>query len=383
MEPPAVPTASTDAIAGAPPQERTKQISRTETGLLLLAIAVLVQPIPVVAILALILAGIGAVLLILGAPAFGRRHVTLVYVSVAVFIGAEIAELSLGGALASAINAQGGASGPAGAAAMIATFDGFLIDAIVVASALALAYVLIAFCLEDGPGRAFLLAALAADVLVSVADFVFILGPLVHNAITQAYASTPPNAAVISGADAELHTLTAPAALGFIPLLLFAAAYFWAMHRIDRGKIPSPARPGARTSDALLVGLVALVVVVSLGAVGGVVSGVFTSTPPPPPRWVTVATFAGNTTGRTANFTITGTTSEVNESIFTNGPTAFGLSVYTAGSNALAETCGMGSSDGGGPMAGGCGGPSPGTYYIVVTRITGVESWQITIVEFT
>ncbi len=383
MEPASAPTAPTNAVVTAPPQERTKQIARTETGLLLLAIAVLVQPIPVVAILALILAAIGAVLLILGAPAFGRRHVTLVYLSVALFIGAEVAELSLGGALASAIGAQGGASGPAGAAAMIATFDGFLIDAILVASVLALAYVLIAFGLEDGPGRAFLLAALVADVVVSVADFVFILGPLVHNAMTEAYASTPPNAAVISGADAQLHALTAPAALGFIPLLLFAAAYFWAMHRIDRGEIPPPARPGARTSDVLLVGLVALVVVVSLGAVGGVVSGVFTSTPPPPPRWVTVATFAGNTTARTANFTITGSTSELNESIFANGPTAFGFSVYTAGSNTLAETCGLGSPDGGGPMAGGCGGPSPGAYYILVTQVTGVASWQITIVELT
>ncbi len=382
MDPVPPPTAPPDAAASETRQERTKQIARTETGLLLLAIAVLVQPWPVVTILAFILAAIGAILLIWGAPAFGRRHATLVWLSVVLFIGAEVAEFLLAGSLASSIGAQGGASGPAGAAAMIAIFDSTLIAGIVIASVLALAYVLIAFCLEDGAGLGLLLGALVADVLVSVAVFTLILSPLVHQAITEAYASTPPNMAIIETADAQLRSLTAPAALGFIPLLLFAAAYVWAMHRIDREEIPPPARPGARTSDALFVGLVAVVVVVSLGVVGSVLSGVFTSTPPPPPRWVTVATFAGNATGRTANFTITGTTSMMNESVFATGSVSFTYAVYAAGSNLWASTCSMGGG-GAGPMAGGCGGPPPGAYYIVVTQATNVASWQITVVELT
>ncbi len=350
MEPRPLPTTPPNEPESAAPPNRRAQASRTETGLLLLALAILVQQVPVVSVLGLLLGTIGAILLILGAPAFGGRHETLVWVSVFLFVGAQVAMFALAGSLASSINAQAGASGSAAANAVLGAFDSILIGGVVAASVTGVAYALIAFSLEDRAGQILLVAGVVVTIAVSIAVVTFILDPLVHAAITQAYASTPPNVQVIENADAQLRSLTAPLALDAIPLLLFAGAYVWAMHRIGRGVIPPPAPPSARTSNGLLAGIVAVIVLLSAVAVGGAVTGTFSATPAPPPTWTTVATFTGNSTGRTANFTITGTRSMLNESIFGYASVQFDFSVYTAGSDTLMGTCGMGGG-GGGPSA--------------------------------
>ena len=380
MEPEHSPTGPPVPAATAAPSERGTQTSRTSTGLMLLALAAIVQWIPTVGWIGLVPGAIGAVLMLLGVGAFGERHRTLVWASVLVFIFAEALAFLLGVSLAASLGAEAGATGPSAAGTVLGTMDATLEGAIVAGVLSSVAWALIAFALEDHVGQALLLASVVATALIGVALFVFILDPLIHAAITQAYASSPPNAQVIENADASLHGITAVVALDAIPPIPVAAAYVWAVHRIDRHVIPLPAPPTAKTSKALLAALVALVVLVPAGVAGGIATGGLATVPPPPPHWVTVATFTGNTTGRTANFTVTAASSTINESVFCTASCEFDYSVYAAGSGTWEGSGGMGGG-GGGPMQGGGSGPGGGTYYIVVTKMDNVASWRLDVVE--
>ncbi len=366
------------AVPSRPPPLRNAAASRTAEGLALLAIAVLVQSVPALNLLGLLVGAAGAILMILGARGFGDRHEMLVWAAVVLFVVAEGITFALVASFGAAITLQANASGPAAASAVLADFNALLEGGMAVGAIIGLSSLLIAIALEDRVGQTLLAAGVVATALISVYLYAFILEPFIRTTILQAYASTPVNTNAILNADAQLRTLTAPLALDLIPPVLFAGAYLWAAHRISCRVIPAPAPPEAHTSRAVLAAIVGVVMVASAAAVGGVATGVFTTTPPPPLVWTMVANFTGTTTGRTANFTVTATTSTVNESLFGYGPVQFEYSVYASGTNAFMGSGGMGGG-GGGPMAGGGSGPGSGTYYIVVTNVTGVASWQITV----
>jgi hypothetical protein len=365
--------------------ERARKLEQTQWGLLLLLLATLLSWIREVEVLGLAIGAIAVVLILLGASAFGPRHGLLVWTAVVVFVTAMIAFFGIVDSFAATIrNIPSGASGPATASQVLGALDTLLYGSLVVVSILSFCNALIAFELEDRPGRILLAAGVAAQIAVSVSLVVLVLMPLVHQAVERAFAVTPPDMSIISTAGAQVRSLRGLAVLNSIPSMIFAGAYAWAYHRISRVATSSPGTTPGRTSRALLAGIVGLILLVSAAEVGALVSGALPTTPRPPPTWRTVVSFSGNRTGMTPNFTINGTQFQFSESMIDYGPGSFSFSVtvYHAGTSTEIGRCGFGG--GPGPATGGCGPFSaPGTYYIAVTDMTGVSSWTITVSELT
>jgi hypothetical protein len=100
------------------------------------------------------------------------------------------------------------------------------------------------------------------------------------------------------------------------------------------------------------------------------------------PTGVTVATFTGNTTGLTPDFTITGTDAWVNATVVGDAYpiNQFGYSTYEAGTNAYVGGDEFGAFANG-PFQQGAAGPGPGTYFFDVYNMTGIVSWQLTVTQ--
>ncbi len=216
------------------------QVSRTQTGLVLLAVALLLQAIPPIEILGLLIGIVGAILMILGAPAFGPRHQGLVWASVGLYVVAEIIGLALGFSFAASLLSIGSASGSAAANAVLAAFDGLLVGAMVSICLIGISAALIAFALEDRIGKALLVAGVVADTVGAIVAFFYILEPFIRSVITRAFATDPPNMQVLTDGDAQLHMLWVPIALYLIGPLLFAASYGWAARLVGRRPTPPP-----------------------------------------------------------------------------------------------------------------------------------------------
>src|SRR5205823_13288506 len=81
---------------------------------------------------------------------------------------------------------------------------------------------LIAFDLSDLAGRVLLLGAVLVQSLVSVILLLFVFGPLIHQAVADAFASGSFNAGPIADASARIQGLSAYNLLNSIPALMFA-----------------------------------------------------------------------------------------------------------------------------------------------------------------
>jgi hypothetical protein len=221
--------------------DRGRQIERTKQGLVLLSLATLLLWIREIALLGLAIGAIAVVLILVGASAFGSRHSSLAWTSAITFVIVWLVSFGLVASLAGTIRSlPTGASGPETASKVLAAFDTTLYALLVVVSILSICSALIAFGLEDRLGRLLLCAGVAAQIAVSVSIFVFVLIPLVHRAIEQTFAVTPPDMSIITAADAQVRSLRGLAVLNSIPAVLFAGAYLWAYRLIARGETPSP-----------------------------------------------------------------------------------------------------------------------------------------------
>lgn len=381
MQPSLPPMEPSGSDVGAVVEDPSKPIERTKTGIVLLIFAVLLQWIPVIQYLGLALGAIAAILIILGSPAFGRRHEGLVWISVVLFVAAQIAEFALLVAFASTVGGlPGNTSVPAAASTVLAAFDALVGGSLVAVSLVSVSFALIAFDLEDDAGRLLLVAGVAAQILVSVALFVLVLKPLIHQAVTEAFASTPVDTQPLVTAAAQIRGLSGLAVLNNIPALLFAGGYVWAHDRLSRGAVPPSPRAPAPASLRLRVAIVALLVLVSAGEVGAIASGALPVTPRPPPSWQQAAAFSGTGPETTADFMITGTSFQFSTVVTDNGPGGFNFqfTIYRAGTTDSIGSCGSGG--GPGTTSSGCAGFSgAGSYYIVVTNASGVSSWTITV----
>ena len=212
--------------------ERQKQVDRTKTGLLLLAVAFLIGWIPLIQIIGLILAVIGAILVILGRKAFGARHPTFVVVSVLLYVvslvltGIFVAWFLLATFQASTGNPR----------ALVSAFWPFL-GGVIGAGALAgVAEVLFVHELEKPVGRYLLYAALVATIVVPIATalafmstFNEVLAGIANGTITD---PNDPRLAPIYGAGNTLALVDA------VSSVLFGVAYLLAWQRIERKEIP-------------------------------------------------------------------------------------------------------------------------------------------------
>jgi hypothetical protein len=215
--------------------ERARQISRTKTGILLLTVAVLLDWIPYIQVLGIFIGAVGVILIILGSQAFGPRHTTFVWLSVVLFIVSSIAQLILLSSFVASVRAlSGDTSGPGAAAAARSAFDGLIQGSLVIVSMISVSFALVLFDLQNRTGRLLGVGAVIAQSLVSVCLFVFILNPIIHEAIAQAFASSPMNVGPILEAQQQISGLSGYILLNAIPAVLFAAGYYLTYDRVAR-----------------------------------------------------------------------------------------------------------------------------------------------------
>ncbi len=216
--------------------ERQKQVDRTKTGLLLLAVGFLIGWVPLIGAIGGLLAFIGAIMVILGRKAFGTRHATFVIVALVVYIASFvilvifIAWFAIAGYQASIQRDP---------RPLLSVFWPF-IGGVVAASAIgALAQVLFVHEIEKPIGRYLLYGALIAAVAAPIAAVLLLMPAL--NALLDGIADgtiTNPNDPRLAALDGFQTTLTLVSA---VPSVLFGVAYFLVWQRIDRREIPADA----------------------------------------------------------------------------------------------------------------------------------------------
>ena len=222
--PPLVPLVSYDT---------TREIDRTKTGVILLAIGALLSWMPVVGILGSLLVLVGAILVILGRDAFGAKHARNVGVAIVLFFIGVLGSLALLGLASSGVVTSGMPPDQA-EAAVTAAFSNLLISGILLVVISDLSPVLFIWELLNGTGRAVILLAYLAAIGIAVLVYATIM-PQLPAALVAAYSASPPNLGPIASLDSEVNGLHL---LQVIPALLDALAAYIAWSRIDTGEIP-------------------------------------------------------------------------------------------------------------------------------------------------
>lgn len=220
--------------------ERTKQIDRTKTGLLLLVVGGLIGWIPILGLLGGLLLLIGAILVILGRKAFGATHARNVILAIGLFFLGLITVAVASVPLAFAVAAARASQDPSEFADSIASaFNILLLGAAVVSAISGIGSVLFTHALQQQTGKTLLWAGYGASLAIEIAIFA-IISPLVPNAVSQAVSGATYDPAPLDALQAQVTTL---GLLSVIPALLFAAASYLAWSRVSRGEIPPPTVP--------------------------------------------------------------------------------------------------------------------------------------------
>jgi MFS family permease len=224
--------------------ERSKQINRTKTGILLLLIGTLISWIPYYAIGAIggFLVLVGAILVILGRKAFGPKHSRNVMISILLFFVGIIIGVVAVSILTSALLA-GIFGGTPSQAAVQSALNNYLI--LLAASAIVggLASVFFTFELQNKIGRYLLFAGYAANVIIGI-TLAVVVGQVISTIMSAAFPGGTYNATAAIAALADFSArVSALALLSVIPALIYAAANYLVWSRINRGEIPGPTTP--------------------------------------------------------------------------------------------------------------------------------------------
>lgn len=240
MPPPGYPAAPGYAVPGYYPSpvdyDRTRQIDRTKTGVLLLMIGALLGWIPLgISFIGAILSFIGAILVILGRRAFGAKHSRNVVVAVVLYILSIVGLFAVGLIFAVALvgSLLPGATAPT-ADALTAAVNSLLVGTIVVSFMAGIAQVLFTYDIQNQAGRLLLFGGLGASVALNIAIFL-IISPAIAAAVSTALAGGTFDAAPIYALQAQQ---TSYALLAVVANLLWAAAYYLVWSRINKGEIP-------------------------------------------------------------------------------------------------------------------------------------------------
>lgn len=246
--PPMYPPATPPYPMAAPPMwdaERTKQVGRTKTGVLLLLIGTLISWVPIIGPLGGLLVLIGAILVILGRKAFGAAHARNVVISVVVFFVGLIVVFAGGIPLAAVIVVAAGFSAQTIPAAEVqAAFNSVLIIAVAGAIIGGLANVLFTFILQNQTGKMLLFAGYGAGVVIQVVIFVVVSADI-PDILAACSGDTCNSTAARTVLDRFLGRVDSLSLLEGIPALLYAGAYYLVWNRINKGELPAPpAAPG-------------------------------------------------------------------------------------------------------------------------------------------
>ncbi len=210
--------------------ERTREVDRTKTGVLLLLIGSLLSWISLIQIVGYLLIFMGVILVVLGRRAFGPTHSRNVILSIVLFIVGII--VVIGVAVFAAVANLSGAIGPGGTVNITPAFlasvaSAALLGSIVAAFILGIAEVLFTYALQAQAGRLLLWLAYAANIVLSIVLYL-VLNPHYAHVVTQ------------TDYDSTMALQETYALLNVVPALLFAGADYLAWSRISRREIPAP-----------------------------------------------------------------------------------------------------------------------------------------------
>lgn len=222
--------------------ERTRQVDRTKTAILLILVGTLLSWVPfLIDGIGYLLIFIGLILLALGRKAFGEHHsrnailsIVLLVLGIGVIFGSA---LPLGVAVGLA---QISGIVPS-SADLTSDFQILLVGEIIGAVAFGLMSVLATYALQKQEGRLLLFAGFGASVALSVAIYILV-APLVQSAILEGFRGGTFDPAAIVRLEGLASTY---GLLNAIPSLLFAAGEYLAWSRINRGEVPSPSEGSA------------------------------------------------------------------------------------------------------------------------------------------
>lgn len=201
-------------------------IRRTETGLMLFAIAFFILWIPYVQYIGYILAFVGSILLLLGRSAFSSQHdsfVTLAFILViASFVISFATAISLVLSIVSILESTATAS--LAVTRLDSAFNSYLLFLIIIGIVSGISYVLFTYGLQDKYGKIMLLVAYGLSILVALVTY-FVSVPIMHNAFQQIL--TDPNSANSAIASVQ-GKITLYRLLGAISSVIYGVAYLHA-----------------------------------------------------------------------------------------------------------------------------------------------------------
>lgn len=237
--PPAPPSPMPSVAAFPPPPPAVpygfqRDVDRTRTGVLLLAVGAVLSWIPVIGLLGGLLTLIGAILVILGRAAFGNAHARNVGIAIVLFIVGFIGGVVLAGGVVSSVEQAASLPTDQLQAAVISAFNTLLVGAILLGVITGPATAFFLWELLSSTGRILILASYLAGILIACYVYVVIIGQ-VTTALAAAFATSPPDVTPIVALDNQINGLKL---LDAIPALLTAAAAGVAWSRIDSGEIP-------------------------------------------------------------------------------------------------------------------------------------------------
>ena len=213
-------------------------VERTQTGLLLVIVALVLGPVPYLMYLGFITGIIGAVMVILGRNHFTVRHSYFVKISVGLyFLGFAIifvAALIFGFVLIQVFLGVG--SRGMNVQSVIELFNGLLITGVISAVVVGIAYVLFTYALQDSSGRLLLYVSFAAYLATSVLTS-YIVSSQVASAASQSFATGTFDPSPITALRSQLQYL---GLLGLIPAGLFSVSYYRVYSRIRKRELPQP-----------------------------------------------------------------------------------------------------------------------------------------------
>jgi zinc-ribbon domain len=228
---------------------RRTNIDRTKTGLLLVIVGILLEPVPYATYVGLILGIVGVIFVLIGRNPFGNSHSNYTVFSVVIYcvgIGITfVAGFLFGLSFVTAALSGGGQT--AIVQALVSAFNGLIIGVLVGDAVVGIAYVIFTYALQDSTGRVLLYIAFASQVTLS-ALVAYMISPQVADSVTQSFSSGTFNPSPLSALQAQLQFLRL---LSLIPAVIFAIAYYLAYSRIKRGDVPpsatsrAPVTPGS------------------------------------------------------------------------------------------------------------------------------------------
>lgn len=214
-------------------REVVKGAHDTDRGLLLLAIGLIVGALPVVGLLGVIAAVIGAIFVINGRDAFGQKHSRNVVIAAVVYVLCEIVVLAIAASIEpSLLSILRSTTNPTSLSSQLNDLiNGYIIAIAVVGGILGLSTVVFTYSIQNRLGRALLWLAFVISMLLLIPDFILLsqLPPL----ISQAVATSDP-----SPLYSIVNQTQALRFLAVVPAIIYALAYLNARSLITNGYIP-------------------------------------------------------------------------------------------------------------------------------------------------